>query len=236
MYGVVTTDAPQQNSTHQLRVALSSRSPPSSVLIFYIPKPTLSANNTAGYETGFVRAYGHYLYHPEDTKITIAAFHNEVSKTLTNVSFASGGTTEVKHFYLKFLEMQMMGRYMGEEKCNFSYDDFIQQTPMMIMDYDESESNLMNTARTGLVTSELTINITHSGTHTFVNNSRICVIAMVDEYLRCTGPTGLYQVVTAEEVLVGGFLRSGESFAEQNAGGVARTLGFDTQLQALEAH
>ena len=233
-YGRVADDSLQTGRTYQLQISLPSRSPPRHVLIFLINRPNLPSSSDANYKVGFTDAYGHYLYRLSSARVTVATTHAGVTKTLTDVSFASGGSAQVRGFYREFLDLQLPGRLFGDEENIFSYDDFLQQTPMIIQRYDSSNANIISTARTGLVTSQLLVNVTLTGTETIPTTVKLVGLALVDEYIRRQGASGGYSIVTAEEVLAGGFLQAGDNFISQNTGNIARSLGFDRQIDALE--
>jgi len=219
------------NSTFQFSIHLPENSPPRSLMIFVIEETKQPVYDKEGLRQAYGKPTGVYFLKMDKCVITVSAIHNGRIRTLQNISFDDYGSSEVQEFLKAFERHQLAGKLFGAEDNMFTYKQWLDQIPAIIIEYDSSQADIVATARTGQIQSVLQVTLAISGTRSWSNESRLQVIAFGDEYIRKLDSVSPYQIITGREVLGEGFLQQGLDFTSQNTGNVARLYGFDAALE-----
>ena len=220
------------NNTTRYDIYLPENTPPRALLIFAIEETATPIQSAAGLFSAYAKATGMYFLKMDDCTITVTAVHNGKIKTENNISFDNYGTTHVREYFKAFERMQLAGRLFGVETNNFTYQQWLDQIPSIVIEYDSSQADIVATARTGQIQSVLQVTVSIDGARNWSPESRLMVVAIGDEYLRKPSATGPYQVLTGREILSEGFLIQGGGFTAQNTGNIARTFQLDQSLEA----
>jgi len=228
--------------TTSYEIHLPENSPPRALMIFAIEETvdpaTLGGGAAVTYPRAFQKPTGMYFYKMDDCLITVTAVHNGKIKTENNISFDQYGTTEVREYFKSFERMQMAGKLFGVEDNMFTYKQWLDQIPAIILEYDSSQADIVATARTGQIQSvlQVTVQITNraggADNRVFPVETRLMVVAVGDEFIRKPNSTAPYQVLTGREVLSEGFLIQGVGFTAQNTGNIAKQFGFDRAIDS----